>query len=171
MLIDDDVSRVKDLAEKVLRDSSCSRPPVNVNVVGLFDPTIAVRGADLRDRRGALFPNGQEWLILVNANDREWTQRFTIFHEGFHVLVRTGAVRLKSKGKPAIERLADIFAASVLMPEHWVWEEWMRLWNVRTMCRVFKVSPAAMTLRLKELGIPYTMPRDMFLDMAVGFRY
>ncbi len=154
MLIDNDVSRVKELAEKVLRDSSCSKPPVNVNLVGLFDPgkPVIVHAVPLNGHRGKLLDQGDEWQILVNRNDPPVSQRFTILHEGFHVLRQAGGVALQSTGND-LELLADFFAACVLMPEEWVCARWPKVKELWQMASIFKVSQAAMKIRLMELGL------------------
>ncbi|MGE5619575.1 MAG: ImmA/IrrE family metallo-endopeptidase [Sphingomonadaceae bacterium] len=166
MLIDDDVSRVKDLAEKVLRNSSCSKPPVNVNLIGLFDPgkPVIVHPVPLNGHRGKLLDQGDEWHILVNRNDPQVSQRFTILHEGFHVLRRVRNVALASTGSD-LEILADLFAACVLMPEEWVRDRWPKVKELWRLASIFQVSQSAMKVRLQELGLSDNATRGLSLEL------
>lgn len=145
------------LTEKILRQSSCLRPPVPSNLVGLFDPGrhVHIQAIRCNGRRGGLWFQDGEWLIQVNAREPERAQRFTIFHEGFHILRQTGVLAVASDDPAAVEWLADRFAACLLMPEGWMREVATRVKRCRamTMAGVFQVSQSAMRIRLAELGL------------------
>ena len=48
---------------------------------------------------------------------------------------------------------ANMFAASLLMPEDEVRSEWNRLRSVDELARIFNVSEAAMGIRIDQLGL------------------
>jgi hypothetical protein len=70
-------------------------PPVPSIFIHFIDTTRPVHLAlePLHPRtRGAtmLSPDGAEWWVLLNANDRYRVRRFTLAHEAFHVAGGTG---------------------------------------------------------------------------------
>lgn len=105
--------------------------------------------------------NGQ-YLIRVNKNRPRAHRRFTLAHELKH-LVDYPYARLwhagLNLGKPQdqswrIEKIADHFAANLLMPSMLVKRAWVRgLQNPRTLAQVFEVSVEAMRIRLDDLGL------------------
>ena len=63
--------------------------------IHLIDPTRPVHVAlePLNPRtRGAtvLAPDGSDWRVMLNANDRVEVRRFTLAHEAFHIALRHG---------------------------------------------------------------------------------
>jgi len=112
---------------------------------------------------GMLFP--AERRIIVNADEPETRQRFTIAHELGHwvcqclegrmepVYCRAEDVGVDPEAK-ALEREANVFAAELLMPE-----EAVRSSTAETTAADFGVSAAAMGWRLYSFGIGEA-PRD-----------
>lgn len=152
---DADVDAVNVLAERLARESGSSRPPVNANIVGLFDPgrPVRVQELPLGHERGDCRREGDGWVIRVNSAYGPRSRRFILLREGFCILRETGAVRLQARQPAAVGWLADRFAAHLLMPEGWVRETWPRVRDLVNMAGIFQVSQAAMRIRLKELGL------------------
>jgi Zn-dependent peptidase ImmA (M78 family) len=98
-------------------------------------------------------------VIVVNSRDRRTRQRFTLAHELGHYFLRH---RRKSfaepGGKSPLEREANRFAASLLMPAAWVRRSWKDYASnsenrLPLLAELFEVSQAAMEVRVKELGL------------------
>lgn len=100
------------------------------------------------------------WLIVLNGNETKGRQRFSLAHEFKHVLdnpfidVLYPATATMTAGERA-EQACDYFAACLLMPRLWVKRAWMRdnQQSVRILARRFEVSQAAMTVRLRQIGL------------------
>ncbi len=104
---------------------------------------------------GAAHWNGHYWIISLNADDHHSRQRFSLAHELKHIIdhpgppptIEVNAYRLR-------ERVADHFAACLLMPKRTV----KRLWfqgpqDIIALAKTLRVSPAAMRYRLDQLGL------------------
>jgi len=110
----------------------------------------------LKANHGAIWREGDRWVIQLRDKDRTSTRRYTLFHEVFHILAHLETAPAFSKrGVRGIfnETLANIFAACVLMPEEWLKEKWAEVHDIDRMARIFGVPKAAMCVRLKRLGI------------------
>ena len=102
------------------------------------------------------------YLIAVNKNTSRSHRRFTLCHELKHLIdypyARIWHAGL-GRGDPEsesyrVERIADHFAAHLLMPTNLVKRAWGRgLQDPRTLSRVFDVSEEAMRIRLDNLGL------------------
>lgn len=102
------------------------------------------------------------YLILVNKNRARSHRRFTLCHELKHVIDYPYAHLWHAglgHGDPdsqvyRIERIADHFAAHLLMPTNLVKRAWGHgLQEPRTLSRLFEVSEEAMRIRLDNLGL------------------
>lgn len=85
-------------------------------------------------------------------------RRFTLAHEFKHVLdhpfTRTLYPGHIERESPQAEAMCDYFAACLLMPRLWVKRLWTGgLQDIDHLAARFRVSPAAMSLRLSQLGI------------------
>jgi hypothetical protein len=73
------------------------------------------------DEAGYSIALGGKCYICVNGNDREERQRFTICHEIAHIVLGLPSEHKAqpwwSAKRPLAERLCDIFAAELLLPE------------------------------------------------------
>ncbi len=108
---------------------------------------------------GATFWNGHNWIISLNSNESYLRHRFSTMHEFKHILDHTKRIYLypnhfdrSSNYMP--ERIADYFAACVLMPKKWV----KRLWCdgcqvIGELAQKFEVSNQAMKFRIDELDL------------------
>lgn len=108
---------------------------------------------------GAAHWNGRYWIITLNADEPLGRQRFRLMHEFKHVLDHTTKHYLyrdrtfQTAGEQA-ERVADYFAACLLMPKKAV----VRLWcqgqqNIAVLADKLGVSPRALSFRLDQLGL------------------
>lgn len=121
-----DLQGAIDLAARVLEALGIKEPPVPSSFIHFIDPTRAVHVAlePLHPRtRGAtmLAPDGSEWRVVLNANDRVEVRRFTLAHEAFHIACGTGlAFRRDGMGQFYECSLADHFASHLLIPREWL---------------------------------------------------
>jgi Zn-dependent peptidase ImmA (M78 family) len=97
------------------------------------------------------------WVIVLNADDVYVRQRFTMAHEFKHVLdSEAQAIMFARVREPELvrERVADHFAACLLMPKVWVVRAWAGgIQGIVPLARMFEVSRVAMNWRLQELGL------------------
>lgn len=102
--------------------------------------------------------------VLVNANDAPWRRNFDIAHEFFHLITWEDFApeeiyQDKAKGKSRVEQLADVFAASLLLPEADARDEFKKrtenksisYLNLIDIARDFNVSIDALLWRLVNL--------------------
>lgn len=121
-----DLQGAIDLAARVLDDLGIKEPPVPSSFIHFIDPSRPVHVAVEplhRLTRGAtmLAPDGSEWRVVLNANDRVEVRRFTLAHEAFHIACGTGlAFRRDGMGQFYECSLADHFAGHLLIPEAWL---------------------------------------------------
>jgi Zn-dependent peptidase ImmA (M78 family) len=102
------------------------------------------------------------YLIRINKNRPRVHRRFTLAHELKHVIDYPYA-RLWHAGlgyddaqaqQYRIEKIADHFAANLLLPSMLVKRAWtLGLQSPRTLSAVFEVSMEAMRIRLDALGL------------------
>ncbi len=119
----------------------------------------------LLDVSGVVAIEGGEPVIKVNTNESELRQRFTIAHELGHMMLRhltkdKTEFRDPSKNYTMAnfdrrERDANRFAAAILMPGEAVRAVILEMddADVDSLASVFKVSKAAMSIKLKSMGI------------------
>lgn len=99
------------------------------------------------------------WLIVLNAGEPPTRQRFSLAHEFKHVLDSpfVAALYPADKGQSIherAERTCDHFAACLLMPRAWVKRAWGNgQQDVGRLARRFDVSPQAMEVRLRQIGL------------------
>lgn len=147
-----DLASVEALSAELLRRGGVSRPPVPANLIGLFDPSREVHvatGPLIAPVRGLLQPDGRRWLVILAARLSPQSRRFTLFHEGFHILHRCGAARAEGP-REYVDWLADQFAARILMPRRWVTERAGQA-DIGHLAYLFGVSRRAMERRIREL--------------------
>ncbi len=126
MAVSRDLQGVIDLAARVLDDLGIREPPVPSSFIHFIDPIRAVHVSVEplhRLTRGAtmLAPDGSEWRVVLNVNDRIEVRRFTLAHEAFHIACGTGlAFRRDGMGRFYECSLADHFASHLLVPRPWL---------------------------------------------------
>ena len=126
------------------------------------------------DVSGATMYNQEEgFSVIVNAKKSENRQHFTLAHELGHYFLHqdilqkeSGLIdgddlldgskilyRLDQAEASRIEKEANHFAASLLMPAALVSEAWDITKDIEKCAKLFKVSTVAMSIRLTELGL------------------
>lgn len=104
---------------------------------------------------------GGQLRIFVNDNEPRKRQRYSLLHEAKHAIdfydadvlygrLGQGDTKLRYT---LVERLADEFAAYVLMPTMQVRREWIACQKVHMLAKRFDVSSEAMQTRLEKLGL------------------
>ena len=125
------------------------------------------------DLDGVLLLRDGRATIGLNRNQAPARRHFTFWHEAGHYLMHvrrqsatsSREVRSEGNGWPGVpcatampgarlacEAEANEFATQVLMPKPWVERLLPETGDLQTMARRFRVSPAAMDRRLRELG-------------------
>jgi len=145
-------------ANHLLRHFQIDGTSVPEEIVSEFPRVRVIRERGL-PVSGAAHWNGRYWIITLNADEPIARQRFSLVHEFKHVLDHTTKQFLyhdrpfQSAGEHS-ERVADYFAACLLMPKQVV----KRLWcqghqNVFQLANKLGVSPQALRFRLDQLGL------------------
>ena len=147
-----DLDRIEKAANALLRAGNVCKPPVKENLLSIFDPSreVIIAKRDIGVIRGVVKPSGESWIIVVNYKLPSGAQRFAMFHEGFHILERSGAISIDGDDEYH-QWLAERFAARILMPHRWVTEASAKISDIRRLCAIFEVSQTAMKRRLREL--------------------
>jgi Zn-dependent peptidase ImmA (M78 family) len=108
---------------------------------------------------GAAHWDGRHWVITVNADEHALRQRFSLMHEFKHVVDHTTKEflyhdrRWQTAAEQA-ERVADYFAACLLMPKRAVKSLWYQpQQSIERVADKLRVSPAALRYRLDQLGL------------------
>lgn len=109
---------------------------------------------------GSAHWNGTDWVITLNAAEYEPRQRFSLLHEYKHIIDHPtrhlihGDGRAKMTAGQMAEKVADYFAACVLMPKSWVKTAFCsETQSIEQLATKFHVSPKAMSYRISQLGL------------------
>jgi Zn-dependent peptidase ImmA (M78 family) len=162
---------IEQRAKEVLRSHGLNTIPVDP-VVLAHRLGIEVFNAKFSDENivGMIARQGPKVTVLVNQSDPPYRKRFTIAHEiGHHFLHLTddgelvdgeaNMFRQPREDQKAItpearrEIQANMFAASLLMPEDAVRQEWVATKSIAEMARRFNVSESSMGFRVDSLGL------------------
>ncbi len=109
--------------------------------------------------------------IYIQDNNSVTHCRFTLAHELFHVITAPFySVSFGDFGhgdhdlhRRRIERLADHFAANLLVPRTMLKREWaLGIQGVRELAADFAVSEEAMRIRLRTVGLVRSVTKEMF---------
>ncbi len=150
---------VEMLAQRYLKKGGVHCPPVPSEIVSLVDEKhpIETRPLPLKAYYGAIWRLSDSWIIQIRNDETPATQRFTLFHEAFHILAHcrtTPVFRKRGSLQGSFnELLADYFAACILMPREWVKEKWSEVKDLDRMAEIFDVPKSAMCIRLKRQGL------------------
>ena len=134
-------------------------PPVPTGLVSLADEQhpIEVRAVHLKAYHGAVWGLREGWVIQIEKDASSAANRFTIFHEAFHILAHckaTPVFRKRGADRGSFnELLADYFAICILMPREWLREKWAEVHDLNRMAELFDVPKPAMCVNLKRLGL------------------
>ncbi|MEV6871482.1 ImmA/IrrE family metallo-endopeptidase [Amycolatopsis sp. NPDC051128] len=160
-------------ATKLLELLDQHEPAVDVELVGEL-PRVQVKVDSALSGTGILgfsdWSRGR-WLIVVNRDDSPTRRRFTLGHEFKHVLdhpyikvIYSELGRTNKERDEITERICNYFAACVLMPRNWVKRAWASgIQGPAALAAKFKVSPEAMAIRLREIGLVDPWPRSIHL--------
>lgn len=151
--------RVAELqANRLIEWRGITGPATPDSLVHRF-PRVRVESVHAMPVSGATRWHDGYWQILVNASEPESRRRFSAFHELKHIIDHS----IAAIGYPAIgdmtsferrERIAEYFAACVLMPRTWVKRAWGQgVQSVPQLASLFQVSREAMRYRLENLGL------------------
>lgn len=161
------LDEIESLTRQHLDQAGVIGPPVPMDLVYLCDPvhTIEFRMIPLKAYFGCAWFLGNEWVVHLNSNNPVEVNRFTAFHEGFHILCSSSSIsfsKVNDHYKPLGERLADYYAASLIMPRPFVEELWPQVEDVSQLARIFGAPEPMMQHWLVRLGLvprPETAPR------------
>ena len=151
---------VRRLAVKYQMESGIDRLPVPTDLItqAADNLPIEVRQVPLKAHHGAIWRLSDCWLIHLNSNDTPARQRFTLYHEIFHILAHCKATPVFrktscSQGGSFNELLADHFAGIILMPEKRVRERWAEVKDISQMAAIFDVPKPIVWFALKHLRL------------------
>jgi Zn-dependent peptidase ImmA (M78 family) len=108
---------------------------------------------------GAAHWDGHHWLITLSADEHRLRQRFSLMHEFKHVIDHTTKQYLYrdtsfQTAAAQAERVADYFAACLLMPKRAVKSLWCQpQQSIDKLAERLHVSQAALRYRLDQLGL------------------
>lgn len=112
------------------------------------------RVIDVSECRGFVLVNKKAPFLFINSTDAKAAQMFTIMHELAHIWLGESAGFDNSNLLPAddpIEVLCDKVAAELLVPEKLFLEEWHITPDIKTLSKLFKVSPIVIARRALDL--------------------
>jgi hypothetical protein len=137
-------------ANRLLSLAVINRPAVPTATVSNL-PRIRVEHDWELPTSGATYWQDGRWIITLNASEPSARQRFSLMHELKHILDHPFSPNQRSDRQ---ERVADHFAACVLMPRTWIKAEFFAgRQQVTELADLFNVSVAAMRYRLTHLGL------------------
>lgn len=160
---------VENLASKYIRilklgyRPACSLPKI---LEEEMDIKIVFLPMDFGISGGSTIDDNFGMAVLINAHDAPWRRNFDLAHEFFHLITWENFApkeiyQGETRGKSRVEQLADVFAASLLLPEEEVRDEFEKrtkdksisYLNLVDIARDFNVSIEALLWRLVNLGL------------------
>jgi len=166
---------IRELVFRLLAENKVDRPPVPVERIARSQ-TVLIRKQAVDDTvSGFLYRNisTDKKLIGVNKRQHPNRQRFTVAHELGHLLLHSvsdvhvdKAFSVKhrdersSEGMDVEEMEANLFAAELLVPVHFLQDDLKRLGDldllhdekIAQLAKLYRVSNQAMAVRLSHLG-------------------
>lgn len=151
-------------ANRLLSLHSVTAPGVPIEIVTELPRVRVEQNYDL-PVSGSAHWDGGFWVITVNGAEYSLRQRFSVMHEFKHILdhptrhLIQGDPGRKLNPSAMAEKVADYFAACVLMPKAWVKSAFCnQSQSVEVLAEMFQVSQKAMSFRLSQIGL--TVPVD-----------
>jgi Zn-dependent peptidase ImmA (M78 family) len=151
---------VEKLAEKQAEKITNKAIPVPMDVFAdiLAGKTVEIRLVPLKSMHGAVWSLNDAWVIHLNSKDSTARQRFTLFHEVFHILAHCNAepVFKKSQSQRAgdfNEMLADFFSGMIVLPAEMMRENWQEIKDTGKMAALFDVPETVMYCGLKWMKL------------------
>jgi hypothetical protein len=139
-------------------DDSCLPIPNDLITHDFDGKPIEVRYIPLKAFHGSVWRLKDVWLIQLNSNDCSARQRFTLYHEIFHILAhsRCNPVFKKldndRKGRLS-EMLADRFSTAILLPGNLVTKVWPTVQDTSQLAKLFEVPQPIALLTVKSLKL------------------
>jgi Zn-dependent peptidase ImmA (M78 family) len=162
-------AEIETKAYEVLKRHMLTTVPVDlVTLAEREGITINNARFDDDDTAGMIIKRGGDVSILVKGDDRPYRKQFTIAHELGHYFLhltddgeyidkdanlfrrQPGEGTTPERGR---EIQANMFAASLLMPEGEVRRYWQKYHSIGKLARIFNVSEEAMGYRVDSLGL------------------
>lgn len=135
----------------LLAEAGIDRPPVPDRIIERF-PDVAVTHRPDLEHSGRAHWGGERWIIELSADETPERRRMTLFHELKHVIDDPLDETIYGDDLKRREKVADYFAAQVLMPKPWVKYDVSHGLNDSAMlARRYQVSKAAMEAQLQEI--------------------
>jgi hypothetical protein len=151
---------VRNLAISYQAEAGIERLPVPSNLITRADDNlpIEVRQVPLKAYHGAIWRLSDCWMVHLNSNDTPARQRFTLYHEIFHILAHCKATPVFKKVSCSREGsfnelLADHFSGVLLLPGDWVAKIWPEVKDISRMAAIFDVPKSVMYLGLQAFRL------------------
>jgi len=151
---------VRRLANSYAELAGLEQPPVPSDLITQLHPQfpIEVRRIPLKAYRGAVWRLSDCWVVHLNSADTPARQRFTLYHEIFHILAHGKATPVFKKSADHREgffneMLADHFAAVILLPSKLVKRVWPGVKDIKQMSDLFETPYMVTWTALKHLRL------------------
>lgn len=151
-------------AQRFLNLVGITEPPVPERIIAEL-PRVRVNRLSPFPTSGATHWAQGQWLVVLNGSESTTRQRFSLAHELKHILDHRFA-RIIYANFPErergvmVEHVCDYFAGCLLMPRPWVKRVYGQgRQHLPDLAEAFNVSPAAMTVRLNQIGLVPPSPR------------
>ncbi len=150
---------IERLAKKYIRLGNVTSPPLPDKILTLFDNkhTIEIREVKTKSLYSALWFENDKWIIQLRNSDSEVIKRYSLFHEGFHIIAHCHAAPIFKKigldNGSFNELLAGYFAGSILIPADWLIGKWNTTQNLDELAALFQVSKISIYIRLRQFGL------------------
>jgi hypothetical protein len=151
---------VRRLAYIYVEDAGITNPPVPTTLITHVsgDIPIEVRRVPLKAYHGSVWRLNNRWIVQLNSNDSTARQRFSLYHEIFHILAHSKATPVFKKAGcdregSFNEMLADHFSAACLVPEKLMRKMWPMVKDTNKMTEIFDVPVPIMWLGLKLMHL------------------
>ncbi len=144
----------ENLIRDILSFLYIKKPPIKPDIIA-YGLGLELRLLNLSSQiSGILYKRNNKHVIIINKNEAITRQRFTLAHEIGHFLLHTPKEVIYSDYPKfqnlQIEREANIFAASLLIPD-FILEEYLN-YSVEKISQIFFVSKKVAEIRLKNLN-------------------
>jgi len=153
---------VRKLAQKYYEERWDGNLPVPDNLITTSPDGIPidVRHVPLKANHGAVWRMDDGWVIYLNSDSSPARQRFTLYHEIFHIMAHSnGNASFKHSDDDEIyfnEFLADHFAGAILTPLDVVRKKWSEVKDVLKMAQLFNIPAPIIYGKLRAMGINLT---------------
>ena len=148
---------IQKLAYNYLEQAGVYEPPVPSDLITKGDDNlpIEVRRIPMTSHHGAVWQLSDCWIIQLNINDTEPRQRFTLFHEIFHIIAHCRGTPVFKNVSHCMdgsfnELLADHFAGIILMPKNMIKKAWDEVRDIDRMAEKFGVPRSLVLIAIQN---------------------